>query len=136
VQRFGEWLRKEKLVIGIAVLFSLFSFSAGLSMVHYDLGSGKAMMDAAAWLKNNTENNSYIISENYPVINYVSGRNVFMFPRNLSSFDTLVNDYNITYCLVDNWEPSTPEYATNLSHPLVARFESNGQIVLIYRLST
>jgi len=136
VQRFGEWIKKERLIIAIAVLFSLFSFSVGLQIIYYDLDSGKAMVSAGKWLGNNTEPNSYIIAENYPVLNYVSGRKVFMFPKNEVDFYEHVRQYKITYYILDKWEPTTPVYARDIPSQLVVEFnEPSGQTVSIYKLT-
>ena len=114
----------------------MFSFLTGLSMVYYDLTSGKAMVSAGKWLGNNTEPNSYIIAENYPVLNYVSGRKVFMFPKNEVDFYEHVRQYNITYYILDKWEPTIPVYARDIPGQLVVEFnEPSGQTVSIYKLT-
>ncbi len=134
VQSFGKWIGKEKIILIFAALFALFSFSTGLSMCYYDLGSGASMVSASLWLKNNTAADSYIIADNYPVINYFSERKALMYPGSLSLFEKYVDEYNITYCVVDNWEPTTPEYVKSFQYPLAASFESGFNTVLIYRL--
>ncbi len=119
----------------VVLVISIASLGGGINRVIAEAGSGSQMMEAAKYVKENSATGSKIIAENYPVINYISGRIAVPFPKTEDGFENLISRENISFAIVDNFEPTTPDYADELKYPTEKIFQKGGSRVTVYRVA-
>jgi 4-amino-4-deoxy-L-arabinose transferase-like glycosyltransferase len=128
---------KDKFIIPIILSLIIFSgFYTGIQKTLDESSSGIATVQAAEYIKKIPSD--YIFAENYAVINYISGKKVYIPPSDEEKFNKYVQEYNIEYLVVDTWDKVSPEYVKHLAEKseLLARFEekTNGHAVFIYKI--
>ena len=121
VTKFSKWFKKEKIVLGFVLLLCIFSLVSAIQSSYYDLDAGKAMVETGNFIK--TLNDTNFVGENYPVLNYVSGKKIYQFPPTEKGFYDYVRILNISYYVIDVREPTTPAYVKNLN--CTPTFKSN-----------
>ncbi|RLJ02112.1 MAG: hypothetical protein DRP11_03410 [Candidatus Aenigmatarchaeota archaeon] len=141
--------RKPLLVISMILV--LVSAGIGAKHVWDDREGGKALLEASLYLRNNTPEDSVILSEFYsplyprkwsalnPWVEYVGKRKVVLFPENISDMEDVLNSAD--YALIYSFGPRVPEYAAEYVEKSarfveVARFSQWGKndAVKVYRV--
>ncbi|MBI4019894.1 MAG: glycosyltransferase family 39 protein [Candidatus Aenigmarchaeota archaeon] len=83
---------------------------AGLANVNNNAEAGSALKEAGLWLKGNAPPGEAIMSQNYPVLYYTSGRTVFPLPVDAEALHKEAAENNIRYIAIDTSEPTFPDY--------------------------
>ncbi len=123
-----EKLLNRKYFKLVAIAFALPGLVVGVAAIQFNYQAGLQIKQAAIFLEQFPD--KYVVAENYPVINYVSGKDVFPFPSDYSVFQNLTSTYNIHYVVVDSAELyQSPSYVSNLVNqfPTIATFGSSLQ---------
>jgi 4-amino-4-deoxy-L-arabinose transferase-like glycosyltransferase len=115
------------LLLIVVVVMSLSNVLVATQNLAKDIDAGLGMKKAAELVHGET----YVMAENYPVVNYVSKAKAIPFPS-FEDFERTLNEYNISYIIVDRIEVTTPDYAYNLSYPLAAHFTDKVNEVWVY----
>lgn len=133
--RLAEKYKVNKIfVYTLVAIMTISSLVSGPNLVVTDSSNGTQIIEAAKYVKENSDDNYFVIAENYPVVNYVSGRKVFAFPETFEEFTRLVSSENISFVVVDNFEPTTPDYAKSLDYAVVKIFQKENERVIVYRI--
>ena len=132
VTKFSKWFKKEKIVLGFVLFISFFNLVAAIQTSFYDLDSGRAMVETGNYIRN--LNTSSVIAENYPVLNYISGKTIYQFPPNITRFYDYVRILNISYYVIDVREPTTPDYVKTLNCTPTFKINDSWNNVTVCRL--
>lgn len=131
-------IRKMKLVVLLVVFFVVHNFFVGYYKIHEDRDSSLALKLGALLLRNLTKPNEFVMSENYPHINYYAKRISIRPPEDKETFYNYLEKYNITYILVYVFEPGNPEYLldelkTNKFKEISWFLQQDQKAVIVYR---
>lgn len=129
MKRMGDKL----LIPGILAVLIFLGFFSGIQMCVDDSVSGRVTVEAAEYIK--TLPSEYFLAENYPVISYISGKKVYMYPPE-EKFGLYVSEYNITHIVVDSWDVVSPPYVKEKAEnmELAATFERENHVVRVYEI--
>lgn len=68
------------------------------------------LREGSSYIKKITHSNEYIMSESYPYLSYYADRMAIRPPINKEKFYSLIEEYNISYVLIDVTELGNPDY--------------------------
>lgn len=126
--------RKNK-VLAFMVIAVLFQFGATVTILKTNVVSYGLLDEAGHWLKDNTDDDSKVMTQSYRQIYYFSHRQTYQIPQDPSMFQRTLERCKIEYVVIDSYEKTTPVYAREFFgklDPLIT-FNDNYGTVSIYR---
>ncbi|MEE8168562.1 MAG: glycosyltransferase family 39 protein [Candidatus Hydrothermarchaeales archaeon] len=112
--RFLDSLTENRLV-ALVLLIGVLSqiVIATNSIEYYACPKYILLEDAGHWLRENTPENSRIMTQSFRQINFFAQRPTYPIPSKPSDADRIIEDEDITHILIDSYEFTTPDYAHN-----------------------
>lgn len=132
-----NYLKDKKKTLGLSfmVIAVLFQFAATASVLETTVVSYGLLDEAGEWLRENTLDDSKIMTQSFRQIHFFSHRKTYQIPQDQSLFQRTLEREGIEYVVIDSYEKTTPEYAKEFFkefEPLVT-FKDNLGTVNIYR---
>lgn len=125
----------------VAPILVLFVFSQLLTGVHYiDIAKNKydLLEDAGHWIRDNTPEDSRIMTQSFRQIAFYSKRRTDEIPKRHYAVLGYIKRYEITHILIDSYEKTTPDYINRIvigqGYKEVARFHDGYGEVIIYEV--
>lgn len=110
VFEFRKWLNSKKVLVGIAIVFIALNLAGGIQMTFFDLEGGAALKDAGEFVSQKISADGRVLTQNMPVIYYMTGREVVYFPQDVRSLGKLIEEKNVEYIIIESREPTYPAY--------------------------
>ncbi len=127
--------KRKNIAIAFMVIAVLFQFGATVSVLQTSVVSYGLLDEAGQWLRENTDENSTVMTQSFRQIHFFSHRKIYQIPQDQALFQKTLEVYQIEYVVIDSYEKTTPQYAReffNELEPLVT-FKDKVGIVNIYR---
>ncbi|MHA1832841.1 MAG: glycosyltransferase family 39 protein [Candidatus Baldrarchaeia archaeon] len=127
---------KNRLILTlICIPFIASSTIEGILMTYNYSYTFTLLRDAGNWLKYHTNGSIRILTQSFRQISYYSGGTTYYFPKKEKLW-RYIDEMNIEYVSLDNYEKTTPRYAYNAfpNKPLIANFRGLFDYVRIYRV--
>jgi hypothetical protein len=107
------YLKDKKKFIGLSfmALAVLFQFSATVSVLETTVVSYGLLDEAGIWLKENTSEDSKVMTQSFRQINFFSHRRTYQIPQDPLFFQRTLEREGIEYVVIDSYEKTTPQYA-------------------------
>ena len=104
-------LKKDHLKIGLLILVVILAGFSYLTAINNLSNSedSKALTMAGLYLSDQ-DITGRIMTQNMPIIHYLSGKEVIYFPDNLQELDAYIQEHQVEYIVLHIWEPTYPEY--------------------------
>jgi len=128
----------NRLAIFLLALFILGQFSGGMHYMNASKMDYKLLEDGGHWLRDNTEEDSRIMTQSFRQIAFYSQRRTDEIPKRDYAVMAYIKTHNITHILIDSYEKTTPNYINSIineqGYKVVARFTDGYGEVIIYEV--
>ncbi len=132
-----SYLKDKKKFIGLSfmAIAVLFQFSATVSVLETTVVSYGLLDEAGTWLKENTSEDSKVMTQSFRQIHFFSHRLTYQIPQDQSLFKKTLEREKIEYIVIDSYEKTTPQYARDFFRDLtpLVTFEDPAGRVDIYK---
>jgi 4-amino-4-deoxy-L-arabinose transferase-like glycosyltransferase len=147
VHELKNWLGFRRLITGAVIFFLALNLVGGIQAIDFDKEGGRALKDASEHVSSRIGEGSTVMTQNMPVLYYMTGKNVVYFPQDVSTLGALIHEKNVEFIVIESREPSYPEYVWSLdeegnkvpseifgNYSLEGGFEESGRtIAWVYR---
>jgi len=113
VYEFRKWIGSKNIIPIIAVLFCIMNVSLAVYSISDDVYAGASLKDAGLFLSERVPSGKVIMSNNIPVMFYLTGNEIVYFPANESMLNDYIREKNVSYMVIESREPSYPDYVWN-----------------------
>jgi len=100
----------EILIIPLLIFLIIQGFLSGYQGIQGNKGGGLKLKEGSLFLKDITNSDEYIMSESSPYTTYYTERVTVRPPKDKEDFYSYIEDYNVTYVLINVLEPGNPDY--------------------------
>jgi len=127
--------KRKNIAVAFMVIAVLFQFGATVSVLQTSVVSYGLLDEAGHWLRDNTDENSTVMTQSFRQIHFFSHRNIYQIPQDPSLLQETLEIYQIEYVVIDSYEKTTPQYARDFFEELepLVTFKDKVGIVNIYR---
>ncbi|MBI4176505.1 MAG: glycosyltransferase family 39 protein [Candidatus Aenigmarchaeota archaeon] len=135
----------RKIAAGFVMLLLASGLFAGIAQADAASQADTALKSAGLWLRDSAPEGSAIMSQNYPVLHYMTGRKVVAFPENEEGFHDEIGSHTVSYIVIETAEPTYPNYVFDSDSTekkpagvfdgfgLAGTFSDKGNTVWIYK---
>jgi len=95
---------------GFLLISLILGFYLGFKNIAEEEVNLNVLREGSLYVKNATRANEYVMSESYPYLSYYADRVTIRPPKDKGELYRLLDNYNISYILVDMSEPGNPNY--------------------------
>jgi len=110
IKEFRLWVRSNKTIPAIAIIFVLINFAAGIQMIAQDIPAGSSLKEAGWWIGERIPEGTTIMSQNVPQLFYTSGKRIVYFPDNAEDLEKAIQNWSVSYIVIEGREPTYPEW--------------------------
>ncbi|MCK4497401.1 MAG: glycosyltransferase family 39 protein [Candidatus Aenigmarchaeota archaeon] len=110
IKEFRVWVRSNKTIPAIAIIFILINFAAGVQMIARDIPAGSSLKEAGWWIGERIPEGTTIMSQNVPQLFYASGERVVYFPDKAEGLQKAIQNWSVSYIVIEAREPTYPEW--------------------------
>jgi len=126
------------LVIPVLILFIFGQFWAGMCHINTAKNKYALLEDAGHWLRDNTPEDSRVMTQSFRQIAFYSHRRTDGIPLSYKWTPGFIKRYNVTHVLIDSYEKTTPQHIYRVveeqGYEEVARFKDGYGEVIIYEV--
>ncbi len=108
VQRIPR--RFRTFAYGLLIVSLILGLYIGCKKIFDEEVDANVLKEGSLYVKQITDINEYIMSESYPYLSYYAGRMTIRPPIDKEKFYSLIEEYNISYVLIDVTELGNPDY--------------------------
>jgi len=105
--------RFRTLSYGLVVIVFISGLYLGCKKIADEEVDVDVLKEGSLFVGQMTDVNEYIMSESYPYLDYYANRIAIRPPKDKGKFYSLMEEYNISYVIVDNLEAGNPDYLLN-----------------------
>ncbi len=110
IKDFRIWVRSNKTIPIIALIFILISFFAGIQMIVNDIPAGSSLKEAGWWIGERIPEGTTIMSQNVPQLFYASGEKIVYFPERAEDLQDAIQNWSVSYIVIEGREPTYPDW--------------------------
>ncbi len=103
------WVRSNKTIPVIAIIFIFINFAAGIQMIAQDIPAGSSLKEAGWWISEKIPEGT-IMSQNVPQLFYTSGKRIVYFPDKAEDLQKAIHNWSVSYIVIEAREPTYPEW--------------------------
>jgi len=118
---FRKWIKSTRLVPIVAIIFILLNAVGGYQMLEGDTTAGTALKQSGIFLAENKIDGTTIMTQNMPVLFYLSGQTIVYFPNNKEEFDSYAADNKVSYVVIEAREPTYPDWVFEITEDWVVQ---------------
>lgn len=110
IKDFRIWVRSNKGIPIIAIIFILINFAAGIQMIANDIPAGSSLKESGWWIGERIPEGTTIMSQNIPQLFYASGQRIVYFPENRTDLLDAIQNWSVSYIAIESREPTYPDW--------------------------
>jgi 4-amino-4-deoxy-L-arabinose transferase-like glycosyltransferase len=110
IKDFRIWIRSNKTIPVIAIIFIMISFVAGIQMIAQDIPAGSSLKEAGWWVGDRIPDGTTIMSQNVPQLFYASGQKIVYFPDDVNELQDAIQNWSVSYIVIESREPTYPDW--------------------------
>ena len=110
VKDFRVWIRSNKTIPVVALVFILINFAAGIQMIAQDIPAGSSLKEAGWWIGERIPEGTTIMSQNIPQLFYAAGERIVYFPDRAEDLQKAIQNWSVSYIVIESREPTYPEW--------------------------
>lgn len=104
------WLRSNKTIPIVAVIFILINFTAGIQSIAQDIPAGSSLKNAGWWIGERIPDGTTVMSQNIPQLFYASGERIVYFPEKAEDLQKTIQNWTVSYIAIESREPTYPDW--------------------------
>jgi 4-amino-4-deoxy-L-arabinose transferase-like glycosyltransferase len=110
IREFRIWIRSNKTIPAVAIVFILINFAAGIQMIAQDIPAGSSLKEAGWWIGERIPEGTTVMSQNVPQLFYASGERIIYFPEKAEDLQKAILNWSVSYIVIESREPTYPEW--------------------------
>ncbi len=110
IKDFRIWVRSNKTIPAIAIIFIFINFAAGVQMIAQDIPAGSSLKEAGWWIGDRIPEGTTVMSQNVPQLFYTSGKRIVYFPDKAENLRKAIQNWSVSYIVIESREPTYPEW--------------------------